>query len=129
MDECIKRIWRSRGVEGPRADRGLQVTEGMDSEAARLQHINETIVASRDAFLGLQNQLAKSFHYIPEEERETNGEDNNEEKSKLSRHSLRSLLGKCARSLEHQQWIFYFGASGRCTRSRVIWTRGCWRHG
>ena len=34
MDECIKRIWRSRGVEGPRADRGLQVTEGMDSDSS-----------------------------------------------------------------------------------------------
>ena len=78
----------------------------MDSEAARLQHINETIVVSRDAFLGLQNQLAKSFHYIPEKKERLMGKTITRRKASFKTF-LAPSLGKCARSLEHQQWIYY----------------------
>ncbi len=76
LDEYIKRIRRSRGVEDSETIRGLDgPNQTRGEEAARLHSINETIVASREAFVTLQNQLAKSFYYIVEEVGEGEGEE------------------------------------------------------
>ena len=89
LDEHIKCIRRSRGVEDSEAILSPKVAdESVGAQAARLRAINDTIVASREAFVDLQNQLAKSFHYIGEEVRESVGEEDAAEQRKHSRAAL-----------------------------------------